>query len=127
MKIAVVAGRQFDDENRVKRWFDATVSPLLKKKTSLTFLLGDSPGVDRLIQKLCDNHNIDYVIFKPHHLLDPKTQFQPRFFFIRTRQIIYNCDLLVLFDDKQDNSVQWAEEMGNKIQKEVIKVEKESE
>lgn len=117
MKIAVIGSRGFDNWEAM----DEALTKLIKSGQHFTLLVGDSPGVDRYVQGWCKNTpSFDAVVFHPIHLLDPKLDFETRFFFIRSKQLIHNCDSLLLAWDGKSQGTEWAKEYAEKQGKEVF-------
>lgn len=81
------------------RLFDAHVAAK-KEGTPLTILIGDAPS-DRVIQAYCKENSIDVVVFKPFHVLDASVSFDPKFFFLRDRQIVENADLIYVAEPEK--------------------------
>ncbi len=117
MKIGIITDRQFENEHRVKTWF----ANITKADEKPVFLVGDGPGIDRLLQRLANNNKYDCIVFKPIHLIDPKAFFKTRYFFIRNQQIIYNSDIVVIFaSENPDGGTKWSINFARKHKKDVF-------
>lgn len=99
MRIAVFIGNASGGSlDRVLRDIDDGAKLYQKEGASLVILTGDDPD-SRHIQKRCKEHSVDVIVFKPMHILDTETAFNPRLFFIRNRQMVNNADIVVIADD----------------------------
>ena len=105
MKIAIIGSRSIKDP-KVLDVIDKYLSVYVGK--NLTLLMGDAKGVDELTQHYADAHNLDVVKFLPYHLLDNKTEFDSRHFFIRTKQLVDNADRVLAIWDTKSNGTEYA-------------------
>lgn len=99
MRIAIVGSRCIKDKDRVY----PIVQRFLKDHThgTVTIVSGGASGVDALAIEYAKSVGLDSIIFEPYHVLDRKVEFSPKYFFIRNKQIVDNCDkVLAIWDGK---------------------------
>lgn len=106
MKIAVIGSRSIDKAE--------VVFPIIENfleehsVTQPTFLIGSAKGVDPLSRKFAEGRGFDIVEFLPYHLLDPTAEFESKYFFIRTKQIIDNADKVLVIWDTKSKGTEYA-------------------
>lgn len=102
MKIAVCGSRSITDRD----WLYAHLDRLIPDGAVL--LSGGAKGVDTLVEEYAKEGKFDHVLFKPYHMLDPKTPYQKKFFFVRNRQLIDNADKVLIFWDGVSGGTAWC-------------------
>ena len=106
MKVCVVGSRSLDSADKVLPIIDKFIKEL--PSSSVTFLIGSAKGVDPLSKHYAQSHGHDVVEFLPYHLLDNKTEFDSRHFFIRTKQLVDNADRVLAIWDTKSNGTEYA-------------------
>ena len=101
MKLAVVGSRGIHNREFVYDKIDSYIR--LVRDGPVCILSGGAKGVDTLAYEYCDDHSIDFILFKPYHLIDNKVEYNPRYFFTRNKQIADNADLVLCFWDGQSS------------------------
>jgi len=103
MRLAVVGSRSIDDEVFVLTMMKAVAGD--EDIKTLTIISGGARGIDQTAQSICNKYGIDFILFKPYHLIDNSVEYTPRHFFTRNKQIVDNADkVLVLWDGKSKGS-----------------------
>lgn len=119
MKIAIIGSRDLTDEEWLYDRFKDIQT--LETNESITMLVGGATGVQEFAMGYATDNHIDYVLFKPWHLIDPRMSFVPRFFFMRNKQIIDNAHkVYVLRNDKDDSEVDRAISYAEKRGKDLV-------
>lgn len=119
MKIAITGDRALDERGQeiVKDNFYQMLTDILSDKD--VALVAGATGVDELVSDLCDEHNVQRVLFKPYHMLDNKAEFSPRMFLARNRQMVDNADKVVVFtrgeDGGMNNMIEYAKKKGKPL------------
>ena len=99
MKVCILCSRSIDKAEVVFPAIDRFIKE--HGTGTLTFLLGSAKGVDPLTKKYAEARGIDVVEFLPYHLIDPTVDFNSKYFFLRTKQMIDNADrVLAIWDTK---------------------------
>jgi len=106
MKVCIIGSRSIDKAEDVLPIIDKFV----KENTTGTpiFLLGSAKGVDPLSKKYAELHGIDVVSFLPYHLIDPTAEFDSKYFFVRTKQMIDNADRVLAIWDTKSKGTEYA-------------------
>lgn len=86
-------------------------------------LSGGAVGVDRRAQEYAGLNDIPFFLYKPFHLVDTKQEYEPRFFFIRNKQIVDNADEMVAFWDGESHGTEDAIRFARKKGKPVTVIE----
>ena len=111
MKLGILGSRSITDDALVLKLVDKYVKEL---KPSC-ILMGAAKGPDPAISHYAQSHNIDIVRFLPYHLIDVTANFDSKYFFIRTKQIVNNSDHLLVFWDTLSKGTQYAIRYAQKI------------
>jgi len=90
MKVCIIGSRSLDKAEQIFPIIDKFIEDY--KGTPITFLIGSAKGVDPLAKKFAVARGIDIVEFLPYHLIDPTAEFDSKYFFVRTKQMIDNAD-----------------------------------
>ncbi len=99
MKVAIVGSRSLEDRvDEVNYHLD-----MLKEANWTTIISGGAKGVDTIARTWAEGEGIDFVLYKPYHLIDTKMTYTPRFFFTRNKQIVDNADKVIVFWDGVSN------------------------
>ena len=94
MKIAISGSRTITDKDWVYAQLNYILSEVPNAK-HITILSGGAKGVETLAKDWAKDKKLDFVEFKPYHLLDGKAKFEPKYFFVRNRQLVDNADIVV--------------------------------
>ena len=103
MRIAIVGDRDIDNADWVNWQIDEFLSTLESKDKKPTIISGGSRGVDSIVQDYAEAEGLDFVLFKPYHLIDNKVEFTPRFFFTRNKQIVDNSDFVLIMTSGEES------------------------
>jgi hypothetical protein len=115
MKLAIIGSRSITDSVTVLKAVDEYVNEL---KPSV-ILMGAAKGIDPVVAHYAKSHQIDIVEFVPYHLIDSTVPFDSKYFFIRTKQLLNNADVLLAFWDKQSKGTEYAIKYAQKLELEV--------
>lgn len=117
-RIAIVGSRSICNENYTseerakaeKDWMFYHVDKLVGHAdpetydpSRLAILSGGAVGVDRAAEEYAHLYRIPFFLYKPYHLVDGSVEYSPRYFFTRNKQIVDNCDELIVFWDGESN------------------------
>ena len=120
MKVAITGSRTITDKDWVFAQIDNVLADLSKKqKKPVTLLSGGALGVDTLVREYAESKDVDFVLFKPYHLVDNKVAFETKYFFSRNRQIVDNADVVVClwngFSHGTEHVMKYTEKKGKKL------------
>lgn len=100
MKIAVIGSRSITDKDWVNYHLDENlIIGSIGDWTKDTILSGGAIGVDTLAHEWAKENGVDFVLFKPYHLLDNSVMYNPRYYFVRNKQLVDNADSVIAFLD----------------------------
>lgn len=118
MKVCVTGSRSINEAEKV---FPA-IDRFLRENThgNITFLCGDGKGIDQLIQEYAKKNGIDVVKFLPYHLIDNRSRFNSKFFFIRTKQMLDNADKVLAIWDTKSKGTEYAIKYSQKHSKPIM-------
>jgi len=119
MKVAIVGSRSMGTDQEsidaIKYQLD-----MLKEDDWNVIISGGAKGVDSIAKEWAVGEGIDFILYKPYHLIDTKMTYTPRFFFTRNKQIVDNADKLIIFWDGISNGtrdvIRYAQKRGKPIQ-----------
>jgi hypothetical protein len=122
MKICIIGSRTLDKAEIVFPIIDKFLESY--KGKSITFLIGNAKGVDPLSKKFAEARGIDIVEFIPYHLLDPTAEFNSKYFFVRTKQMINNADRVLAIWNMKSKGTEYGIKYSQKkeIPVSVVKV-----
>lgn len=122
MKICIIGSRTLDKAELVFPIIDKFLESY--KEKSITFLIGNAKGVDPLSKKFAEARGIDIVEFIPYHLLDPTAEFNSKYFFVRTKQMINNADRVLAIWNMKSKGTEYGIKYSQKkeIPVSVVKV-----
>jgi hypothetical protein len=122
MKICIIGSRTLDKAELVFPIIDKFLESY--KGKSITFLIGNAKGVDPLSKKFAEARGIDIVEFIPYHLLDPTAEFNSKYFFVRTKQMINNADRVLAIWNMKSKGTEYGIKYSQKkeIPVSVVKV-----
>jgi predicted Rossmann-fold nucleotide-binding protein len=117
MKLAITGSRAITDKDWVYAQLDNLLTELPRKPNVV--LSGGANGVDTICAEWAADRGIDFVLFKPYHLLDNKARFETKYFFTRNRQLVDNADLVVALWNSVSNgtkhTITYAERKGKPL------------
>jgi len=110
MRISVFGQRSITDEGLVKQRFDEVVAEY-DINESITYVHGGAKGVQEIIYNYV-KEDWDCVLFRPWTMISKKLasqatedgKFNPVYFFFRNIQIIENSDLVIVFDNGEQDA-----------------------
>jgi len=111
MKLAILGSRSIVDD----AWSLKAVDKIVTELSPTCILMGSAKGPDPVISHYAQSHDIDIVRFLPYHLVDPTANFNSKYFFIRTKQIVNNADHLLALWDTKSHGTQYAIRYAQKI------------
>jgi len=80
---------------------------------------GESVGVSAFAGDFADIYGLDIIKFEPYFILDRAAAHNARHFFIRNKQLVDNCDQVLVFAYKKDSSdrqlISYAKEQGKEV------------
>lgn len=106
MKLCIIGSRSLDKAE--------VVFPIIEKflkehgNGNITLLIGNAKGVDPLTKKFAEARGIDVVEFIPYHLIDPTAEFDSKYFFVRTKQMIDNADKVLAIWDTRSKGTEYG-------------------
>ena len=118
MRVAIVGSRNIDDSYHVF----SHITRFIKEHTfgSVTIVSGGAKGIDSLAKEYAKQNGLDFIEFQPYHVLDKYVAFEKKYFFIRNRQIIDNCDKVLAFWDGESSETEHAIKYAQKHNKPVM-------
>lgn len=119
MRIAIVGSRSITDVKRVKSIIDLAVPLLTYEKAPVTVLSGGAKGVDTIAQEWASDRSLDFILFKPYHLVDKRVSYEAKYFFVRNKQMVDNCDAVLVIWDETSKGCFDAAKYANKCNKPV--------
>jgi len=78
MKIAVVGTRKYTDQEKFAEELYKILKPFVDDERPITILSGGAKGVDQMAQRYAASNGYDFVLFKPYHLIDPRSGVRPQ-------------------------------------------------
>lgn len=105
MKLAILGSNTIEDKERV---FKLIHDNLPIDYENLTILGGGGKGIANIAKEFAKDANIDFVEFLTYNLLDNKSEFSSRYFFIRNRQVIDNADVVLIVWNGDCKDVEYA-------------------
>lgn len=128
MRVAVVGSRSIVDQDLINYHLDKLLIPCGGENgDEVTIISGGAKGVDTLAREWARINNKDFVLFKPFHLIDTEVTYHPRYYFIRNKQIVDNCDMLIVFWDGESNGTKDALKQARKQAKEIVLIKLDDE
>jgi len=118
MKICIVGSRSLSSADKVLPIIDKFVKDL--PTSTLTFLLGSAKGVDPLSKHYAQSHGHDVIEFLPYHLLDTTVEFDSKYSFIRTKQMLDNADRVLAIWDTKSKGTHYAIKYTQKLEKPIM-------
>lgn len=89
MKVGVIGSNTIEDKEGVYKLLKEAVGE------KVVFLGQGGKGVAKFVKDFANENKIDFVEFQPYHLIDNKASFSSKYFFLRTKQIVDNSDIVL--------------------------------
>jgi predicted Rossmann fold nucleotide-binding protein DprA/Smf involved in DNA uptake len=99
MRLAVVGSRTIDSMDFVKEQINEALNMYALPEDGVVIVSGGAKGVDSCAQAIAKEEGYDFILFKPYHMIDPSTEYSPKFFFARNKQIADNADVVLILWD----------------------------
>lgn len=134
-RVAVMGSKEITDSHTVGRVLTQTLLALCDDTlytgdsaayADAILVLGGAQGVERAAQEWADGEgNTSYVIYKPNFMVDGRQNDPlPGDFVVRRRQMVDNCDVLVVIHDgdksRFEPSIRRAMKKGKTVIEEVV-------
>lgn len=118
MRVGISGSRSITDQD----WVDANLDSILnglraRSPNGIVLLAGGAVGADTLCGNYAKRSNLDLVLFKPYHMVDPRTPYNPRYFFSRNKQIVDNSDFVIILWDGKSSGTRWTMEYAERVKK----------
>lgn len=122
MKIAVTGSRSIKDTDTVFMHLDKLIDGLVKDgwlgaDEPVSIVSGGAKGVDTLAKEYANINGYDFFLYKPYHLVDNRTEYDPKYFFARNKQIVDNADYVFIFWDGQSHGTAHVMKLCDKTKK----------
>ena len=111
MKLAIIGSRSITDDVKVLK----TIHNYCVDNMPSVILKSQGKGIDPTIEHYANANEIDTVNFLPYHLQDSQANFNSKYFFIRTKQILNNADELLALWDTQSKGTEYAIKYAQKL------------
>lgn len=125
MKVGIVGNRKCTDQRfvleQIAHIFDThTLDEFDINARRITVLTGgESGGISAIASDFADIYGLDVIKFEPYFVLDRNSRHDARHFFIRNKQLIDNCDQVLVFAYGKDSSdrqlISYAKEKGKEV------------
>lgn len=119
MKLAVIGSRSITDKALVFNEIAKMITDVIPKGP-ICILSGGAIGVDTLAKDFADANNIDHIVFKPYFILDSKSPYNVRHFFVRNGQLIRNADFVLFIWDGESTGTKAGIELADKLGKHYV-------
>ena len=113
MKVCIIGSRSLDKAEVVvpiidKFFKDHTTKPQV-------IISGGAKGVDQMSELYAEQNGLDFVQILPYHLLDTTAEFNSKYFFIRTKQMISNADKVLAIWDTKSKGTEYGIKLAQKL------------
>lgn len=127
LRLAVMGDRTYSDAETIGFVLEKAVLALCDPRddTSIAsyddciLLLGGASGVDQTAREWAYRENYSYVLYKPPFMVDPGREHQPADFRVRRKQMVDNCDALLVLkrpgDETFDSSIRRAIKLNKTV------------
>ena len=116
MKVGVIGSNSITDLSKVHSTLYKSIKEFAPT-TPPVILGGGGKGVASITKEFCKESNLDYVEFQPYSFLDKTADFSSKYFFIRTKQIVDNSDVLIFITNKDCKEVNYGIKYTQKLNK----------
>jgi hypothetical protein len=113
MKICIIGSRSIDKAEFVIPILDRFMKDHVVGTPVI--LSGGAKGVDQITKSYARANNINLVEFLPYHLIDNKTPFSSKYFFLRNKQMIDNADKVLIIWDTRSKGTEYGIKYAQKI------------
>jgi hypothetical protein len=113
MKICIIGSRSIDKAEFVIPILDKFMKDHVVGTPVI--LSGGAKGVDQITKSYARANNINLVEFLPYHLIDNKTPFSSKYFFLRNKQMIDNADKVLIIWDTRSKGTEYGIKYAQKI------------
>ena len=113
MKICIIGSRSIDKAEFVIPILDRFMKDHVVGTPVI--LSGGAKGVDQITKSYAKANNINLVEFLPYHLIDNRTPFSSKYFFLRNKQMIDNADKVLIIWDTQSKGTEYGIKYAQKI------------
>ncbi len=127
MKLAITGSRSIIDKDWVFAQLDnilTEVQSKFKLKHPPVIVSGGAHGIDTFVREWSEEKGLDFVLFKPYHLVDNKVEFETKYFFSRNRQIVDNADIVVCLWDGVSHGTQHVMKYAEKKSKKLVVIQR---
>lgn len=127
VKIAVMGARDCTDSELVGSILEKTILAVHQPTPGHTaapprdslLVLGGATGVEQQAREWADSNDYSYVLYKPPFMVDSHREHNPHDFRVRKKQMVDNCDVLVIIkrpgDGDFDSSIRRAIKLGKTV------------
>lgn len=113
MKICIIGSRSIDKAEFVIPIIDRFIKDHVVGTPVI--LSGGAKGVDQITKSYAKVNNINLVEFLPYHLIDNRTPFSSKYFFLRNKQMIDNADKVLIIWDTRSKGTEYGIKYAQKI------------
>jgi len=113
MKICIIGSRSIDKAEFVIPILDKFMKDHVVGTPVI--LSGGAKGVDQITKSYAKANNINLVEFLPYHLIDNRTPFSSKYFFLRNKQMIDNADKVLIIWDTRSKGTEYGIKYAQKI------------
>ena len=119
MRVGVVGNRKAQNTKSIVEGIAAVFDSLEfeegPKTKGITILTGgEGTGVSKAAELFGRIYMLDVIKVEPFFVLDKGTKYDPRHFFVRNRQLVDNCDIVIAFPYQEDSGVRHLVAYANK-------------
>jgi hypothetical protein len=111
MKLAIIGSRSITNDVKVLQ----TIHNYIVDNKPSVILKSAGLGIDPTIDHYAKANSIDTVNFLPYHLQDAQANFNSKYFFVRTKQILNNADELLAIWDTSSKGTEYAIKYAQKL------------
>jgi len=126
LRIAIVGSRDINDMGWFKDFVHYGVLEEIEGPNTyqaITIISGGARGVDTLARDYAHAMDSDFIMFKPYHLIDNKVPYEPKYFFVRNKQIVDNSDVVIAVWDGKSKGTEDVIRYSKKRKKPLYVVE----
>lgn len=112
MRVCIIGSRSLDKAEVVIPIIDKFFNEHTTKPQVI--ISGGAKGVDQISQLYAEHNGLDFIQILPYHLLDTTTEFNSKYFFIRTKQMISNADKVLAIWDTKSKGTEYGIKLAQK-------------
>ena len=113
MRVCIIGSRSLDKAEIVMPIIDKFFKEHTKKPQVI--VSGGAKGVDTFSQLYAEHNGLDFIQILPYHLLDPTVNFNSKYFFVRTKQMISNADKVLAIWDTKSKGTEYGIKLAQKL------------